>query len=94
MILVNLRIVTQSVILKTKIKMDRDSYDDEPVYYCRRCLSLRIGQVPMVTDKSYCEDCGTIDIAITSFEQWDEMYVERYGHHFMETRKEHEIAGR
>jgi hypothetical protein len=94
MILVNLRIVTQSVILKTKIKMDRDSYDDEPVYYCRRCLSLRIGQVPMVTDKSYCEDCGTIDIATTSFEQWDEMYVERYGHHFMETRKEHEIAGR
>lgn len=48
----------------------------------------------MVTDKSYCEDCGTIDIATTSFEQWDEMYVERYGHHFMETRKEHEIAGR
>ena len=92
--MVNLRIVTQSVILKTKIKMDRDSYDDEPVYYCRRCLSLRIGQVPMVTDKSYCEDCGTIDIATTSFEQWDEMYVERYGHHFMETRKEHEIAGR
>lgn len=92
--MVNLRIVTQSVILKTKIKMDRDSYDEEPVYYCRRCLSLRIGQVPMVTDKSYCEDCGTIDIATTSFEQWDEMYVERYGHHFMETRKEHEIAGR
>ena len=89
MLLVNLHIVTQSVVLKTKIKMTTDSYDEEPVYYCRRCLSLKICQVPMVADKSYCEDCGTIDVATTSFEEWDEMYVERYGHHFMESKETH-----
>ena len=66
--------------------MDRESYDDEPVYYCKRCLSLKVCQMPMVTDQCYCEDCGTVDIGETSFEEWDEMYVEKYGHHYLEKK--------
>lgn len=82
--------VTQSVVLKTKNRMDREVYEDDPVYYCKRCLSLNIRQVPMATDQSYCEDCGTVDIACSSFEEWDEMYVEKYGHHFVEKEEKKE----
>lgn len=44
----------------------------------------------MATDQSYCEDCGTVDIACSSFEEWDEMYVEKYGHHFVEKEEKKE----
>ena len=70
--------------------MDRESYDDEPVYYCKRCLSLKVCQMPMVEDQCYCEDCGTVDIGVTSFEEWDDLYVERYGHHFCEKEEKKE----
>ena len=71
--------------------MDKESYDDEPVYYCKRCLSLKICQIPMMKDKSYCEDCGTVDIACSSFEEWDELYVEKYGHHYLEREEKKEL---
>ena len=67
--------------------MDKDSYDDEPVYYCKRCLSLNIKEVPISSEQSYCEDCGTVDVAVSSFEEWDELYVEKYGHHYVEKEK-------
>jgi hypothetical protein len=79
-----LHIVTQSIVLKTKNVMGRKSYNDEPVYYCRRCLSLKIRQMPMVTDMNYCEDCGNVDIVKGSIKEWDELYVEKYGHHYLE----------
>lgn len=53
-------------------------------YYCRRCLSPKIVQVPMLPDINYCVDCGTTDIVSSSFEEWDEMYVEKYGHHYID----------
>jgi len=28
--------------------MQKEEYDKEPVYYCKRCLSLNIRQIPMV----------------------------------------------
>ena len=74
----------QSVILKAKIRMDAGSYEDEPVYYCKRCLSLNIRQVPMMPELSYCDDCGAVDIGEASFEEWDEMHVEKYSCHFMD----------
>ena len=72
--------------------MDRESYDDDPVYYCKRCLSLKIHQMPMIESQYYCGDCGNVDIGEASFEEWDEMYVEKYGHHFCE-KKEKEKGG-
>lgn len=70
--------------------MDKESYDDEPVYYCRRCLSLKICQMPMVEDQSYCEDCGNVSVAMSSFEEWDELYYEKYGHHYLEKEEKKE----
>ena len=71
--------------------MDKESFDDEPLYYCKRCLSLNIRQMPMAEDKSYCEDCGNVDIVESSFEEWDELYVEKYGHHYLEKEEKKEV---
>lgn len=70
--------------------MDKEPYNDDPVYYCRRCLSLRIRQMPMVSNKSYCEDCGNADIGETDIKDWDEMYFEKYGHYFIEKESSEE----
>lgn len=43
--------------------LDKD-YNDEPVFYCTSCLSLKImnddqdGDIPC-----YCDDCGSCDIS-------------------------------
>lgn len=63
---------------------DKKSYDDEPVYFCKRCLSLNIRQVRYVTDIDYCEDCGAADIGTASIEEWDALYRKKYGISFIE----------
>lgn len=62
------------------------SYNDDPVYYCKRCLSLKIRQNPFLKDTDYCEDCGTTDIGTTSIEEWNRMYEEKYGHPYIVKR--------
>ena len=66
--------------------MKDSSYDDEPVYYCKRCLSLSIGQMPFKKDQDYCMECGTTDIGTTTIEEWTKMYKEKYGHDYVQKR--------
>ena len=51
----------------------KDNYNDDPVYYCRRCLSLNIKEMPFVKGGGYCADCNNADIGTTSIEEWEEM---------------------
>ena len=67
------------------MKKDK-SYDDEPVYFCKRCLSLNIKQMPVVK-QDYCEECGSADIGSTSIEEWKEMYKKKYGHDYIQKRE-------
>lgn len=41
-------------------KLQKEDYNNIPVHYCTKCLSLKI----LVYDKdtSYCDDCGCTDI--------------------------------
>ena len=64
--------------------MNKESYDDDPVYYCKRCLSLCICQMPFVKNQDYCEDCGAVDIGTTSIEEWQKLYKNKYGHDHIE----------
>lgn len=63
--------------------MSKNEYDDEPVYYCKRCLSLNIKQMPLLPDQDYCEECGATLIGQTDIETWKEKYRERYGHDYI-----------
>lgn len=56
----------------------KDDYDDEPVKYCPRCYSLKIAY-EQATDTEYCMECGCLDIAETTIEEWTTKYEKRYG---------------
>lgn len=57
-------------------------YDEEPIKYCTRCYSLKIGYEDAI-DTEYCMECGCSDIAETSIYNWENMYENRYGHKFI-----------
>lgn len=57
-------------------KVDVSSrYDDEPVYYCRRCLSLNIQTRPGLGD--YCAKCGGASVGVTDIASHEKMMADR-----------------
>jgi hypothetical protein len=52
--------------------MNKIDYEEEPIWYCRSCLSMRILN-SSGTDEDFledptpcsCDDCGSTDIAVT-----------------------------
>lgn len=56
---------------------NNDKYDEIPVFYCNRCLSLKIMQDDVLGD--YCPDCGSLDVREASIFDWKRLYVEKYG---------------
>ena len=59
-----------------------DDYNDEPVHYCKQCLSLKI---KIVGKFDFCDDCGSTDIITAHVDEWDKLYQERYGEPFLES---------
>lgn len=60
--------------------MSNKEYDDEPVYYCTSCLSLRIKSIGITDDDDacYCEDCGSTSIEQTDIFTWQELISNRF----------------
>ena len=71
---------------KSSMKKEK-SYDDEPVWYCKRCLSLNIKQMPHMKGQDYCSDCGATDLASADIEEWKELYKKKYGQDFVKKRE-------
>lgn len=64
-------------------KISRKEYNDIPVVYCKRCLSLNIGGYESVDeDIVFCHDCGATDIESTHIDVWRGMYKLKYGKDF------------
>lgn len=53
------------------------NYNEEPVCYCARCLSLKIKSD--IADYCYCDDCGSTRVEETSIFEWEKMYEQRHG---------------
>ena len=55
--------------------MSKKEYDEEPVYYCRRCLSLKVKQIAGSSspDDLYCDDCGSVSIGYIVIDKWLEL---------------------
>ena len=66
----------------------KEEYNKEPVYYCKKCLSLKIGYVAVLEGSEYCEDCNSTDIGTTTIEEWDKMFFNKYGYHYLEEFKD------
>ena len=58
-------------------------YNEEPVFYCKHCLSLKVRNVPGMENSNYCDECGKTDIGQCSIYEWKQMYIERYGHEYV-----------
>ena len=47
--------------------MNKEEYNEEPVFYCSRCHSLNI---KMIDDTDYCDECGSTDVSSGSIDEW------------------------
>lgn len=59
-------------------KQFNSEYNDEPVYYCKNCLSLRIESF-VNSEDLLCATCGRTDIETTDVFTWREMWKNKYG---------------
>ena len=51
-------------------------YNDEPVHYCKYCLSLDNPDV--VGDIEYCKYCGSTEFEQDSIEHWEKKFEDKY----------------
>lgn len=58
-----------------------NQFNEEPVYYCGNCLSLRIKSAAVGLD--FCDRCGGTLIEKTKIEDWEKMHTERYGFRYL-----------
>ena len=70
------------------INEHKQEYNQEPIYYCRKCLHLKIGYVAVLDGSEYCEDCNSTDIGTTTIEEWDKIFFKRYGYHYLDEFKD------
>ena len=66
----------------------KEEYNKEPIYYCKKCLSLKIGYVAVLEGSEYCEDCNSTNIGKAPIEEWDKMFFNKYGYHYLEEFKD------
>ena len=75
--------------MKDKIfeNLNKDNYNDEPVYYCANCLSLKIKRFNDPTpgqfkenEDGYCGMCTSTDIKSTHIYNWKKMFQIKYGY--------------
>lgn len=66
--------------LNNYISQNMEDYNNEPVVYCKNCLSLKI--MILNGNVDYCDECGCTDTGTTDIESWRKMYREKYGRDF------------
>ena len=65
--------------------LSKEEYNEIPVHYCSRCLSLKIRIMGDTED--YCDVCGCTDILTTNINEWEQMYENKYGINFLKEKK-------
>lgn len=58
-------------------------YNDEPVFYCKHCLSLKIRDAGL-PDLLYCDECGSAEIKKAHSREWERLYKDKYGFKFLD----------
>jgi len=63
--------------------------DKDPVFYCRRCLSLGI---EVESGQDFCNECGSTDIGeLPDIYVWEEMFLKKYGYPYIDRNPEKSI---
>ena len=61
----------------------KEQYNNEPVFYCKNCLSLKIKTVYTGSNLDYCDECGSTEIEQIHIEEWRNLYRNKYGFDFL-----------
>ena len=64
----------------------KKEYNNEPVLYCKRCLSLRVMNIPTIENSDFCDECGGTDIGEASIEEWEELYKAKYRCNYLDKK--------
>lgn len=59
---------------------NQKGYNDEPVTYCKHCLSLSIRTID---GTDYCDKCGSTDLEQANIFDWEKMYGQKYGGNYL-----------
>lgn len=70
--------------INTQIEDTKSKYNNEPVIYCKNCLSLRIRGVQGADDFDYCDECGSVNTDSCSIEEWEALYTKKFGHKYLD----------
>ena len=65
-------------------KLKHLQYNEEPVHYCKQCLSLA---VKTVAEYDFCNVCGSTEIEKTNIFIWETKYENKYGIKFINDKK-------
>lgn len=68
---------------ESKVKLTQDEYNSIPVFYCNKCLSLKIRDAGL-PDLLYCDECGSADILTAHINEWESLYKNRYGFKYLD----------
>lgn len=60
------------------------NYNEEPVFYCEKCMSLRIRFVNGLSNSEYCDNCGSTEINQSNIEDWRQKFKDKYGYDHLE----------
>lgn len=58
-----------------------NKYNDEPVSYCKACLSLAIKTGD--GESTHCDVCGCSSVGRVNIDQWSGMFADRYGFDYL-----------
>lgn len=64
---------------ESKQEIQSNDYNEEPVYYCSNCLSLKIKTINAGEELNYCDDCGSTNIDSCNIHEWESKYKSKYG---------------
>ena len=54
----------------------QSNYNDEPVHYCKYCLSL--DNPEMLDGTEYCKYCGSTEFEDSYIEEWEKQFEQKY----------------
>lgn len=66
-----------------KQKQYSSTYNEEPVYYCENCLSLKIMRINDHDDYCFCDECGSSSIETANIVDWENMYKNKYNKSYL-----------
>tara|TARA_R110000796_G_scaffold76234_3_gene170666 strand:+ start:263 stop:604 length:342 start_codon:yes stop_codon:yes gene_type:complete len=73
--------------LKKLNMITKNIINNEPITYCKTCLSIHIKTVELPETKhgnvDYCVPCGNTELEEAHIEQWEDLYEEKYGERFL-----------